>query len=446
MSHRFGAGAEPRSRSMADSTKLLVVAVGFVCSRAAPLKAEEIPPAVLNRAAAMAWALEHNPELAAIREQHGIAAAQIVIANTYPFNPVWEAKVRAAVGPESAGITNRVSNEHKLLFEVEIRGQGSHRRAAAAAALSRTDWEIAFQELNLAVRTARAFNSMLYRQEKLRLIEETVKLHEQAASQVVKLVEQSKLRPVDLIVIRTEVLDARAQTGPGRAALIAGGADLRRAMGITAGGFAVRGTLEMPARRWDLEALMQTGLGRRADLRAREAALGEAEARLRLEIANRYGNPNIGPAYEYDPSRINLIGAQLSVPLPVFNTRRGEILQRTAERDRAALEVQQIEVQIRQDVQAALRRLEEAQKVVELYRAELLPKLKKSLEGVEKLFLENEPGVDIVRVLDVRRKLLKARDGYLDALWEVSQARADLAAAVGDPVLVVDAEDAPRKP
>ena len=38
-----------------------------------------------------------------------------------------------------------------------------------------------------------------------------------------------------------------------------------------------------------------------------------------------------------------------------------------------------------------------------------------------------------------RRKLLKMRDGYLDAQWEASQAQADLAAAVGDPALAVPA-------
>ena len=37
------------------------------------------------------------------------------------------------------------------------------------------------------------------------------------------------------------------------------------------------------------DAVMQTALERRADLHAREAAVGEAEARLRLEVANRYG-------------------------------------------------------------------------------------------------------------------------------------------------------------
>jgi hypothetical protein len=41
-------------------------------------------------------------------------------------------------------------------------------------------------------------------------------------------------------------------------------------------------------------------------------------------------------------------------------------------------------------------------------------------------------------VLDIRRKLLKARDSYLDALWEASQAQSDLTAAVGGPTPLVD--------
>jgi hypothetical protein len=47
--------------------------------------------------------------------------------------------------------------------------------------------------------------------------------------------------------------------------------------------------------------------------------------------------------------------------------------------------------------------------------------------------------VDLSRVLEVRRRLLRARGVYLDALWELSQARADLAAAVGEPGLGLDA-------
>src|SRR5439155_26049987 len=150
-------------------------------------------PAILTREAAMRWALHNNPELAVLRQQHGISAAAVIIAETYPFNPVWEAKVRAVSGPESAGITNRVSNEHKLRLDVEVRHQGQYRRRAAGAALTRTDWEIAFQEVSLAVRVLRAFDAVIYQQNKRRLVEEALRVNEEAAKDVSVLTEQGKL-------------------------------------------------------------------------------------------------------------------------------------------------------------------------------------------------------------------------------------------------------------
>jgi cobalt-zinc-cadmium efflux system outer membrane protein len=428
--------------------------IGYLCALACVLVAAGLlladPPfpdsdttrQSLTLAQAITLALENNPELAAFRQQHGMAAAGVVIARTYPFNPVWEGKVRAAEGPVSAGITNRVSNEHKFLLEVEVRGQGKQRRQAAQAALSRTDWEIAFQETALAVRVARAFNAILYRREKLRLLEDTIRLNEKAVDQIDALVAQGRLRRADFLSARSELNDTRAQLSTVRGALAAAWSDLHLALGSMKEAFDLDGTLDPPASQWQAEMLLQTALERRADLHAREAAVAEADARLRLEVANRYGNPNIGPAYEYDPTRINLIGAQITLPLPVFNTRRGEIMQRQAERARAALDCQQAELLVRHDVQAAMTRVEQAQTALIVYRTQVLRDARSGVSEIDILFRQGEPGVDVPRVIEFRRKLLKARDGYLDALLEMRQATADLAAAVGDPALALGADSA----
>jgi outer membrane protein TolC len=88
----------------------------------------------------------------------------------------------------------------------------------------------------------------------------------------------------------------------------------------------------------------------------------------------------------------------------------------------------------------------QAEETLKAYRSQIIPELKKGVDSFEELFEKNDPSVDLLKVLDVRRKLLKARDGYLDALWEMSQGRADLAAAVGDPSLPTTAESPPSKP
>jgi hypothetical protein len=40
--------------------------------------------------------------------------------------------------------------------------------------------------------------------------------------------------------------------------------------------------------------------------------------------------------------------------------------------------------------------------------------------------------VTLAQIIDIRRRLLRTRDAYLDALFELSQAQTDLAAAVAD--------------
>jgi cobalt-zinc-cadmium efflux system outer membrane protein len=398
------------------------------------------------REAMVRWALENNPEMAAIRQQRGIAAAGVVLAATYPFNPVFESRVEGASGPESAGITNVVLNEHKVLLELELHGQRDYREQAAAAAMTRTEWEVAFQEIQLATRVLRAFDGVLYRIEKLRLADERIRLNESAANQILKLREQGKLSPADLILILTEVDDSKAQRGASDLALVTAEYELRRAAGAVGEPFEPEGSLERTAPLVDQDALMSAALERRPDLRAKQAAIAEAEAKVRLETSNRYGNPTLGPSYGLDPTRVSSLGVTLIVPLPTFNTHRGEILQRQAEQARAVLELQQVNVQVQQDVQSAVARLRRAKTLVESYEKQVLPNLRKSLEAVEKLFAQGEPGVDVVRVLEIRRNLLRGRDAYLDALWEQAQAEADLVGAVGDLAMVFGQSGSPRSP
>jgi outer membrane protein, heavy metal efflux system len=430
--------------------RIVVLLGGFVailtatCSDAADLPAPTpaSPPLALD--AAIRLALQQNPEIAALRQQHGIAAAGVVVARAYPFNPVWENRVRSAF-PASAGVTNNTPFETTLLLELELRGQGKFRKAAAQAVLSRADWEIAAQETTLSVRVIRAFDTVVYRFQKNQLLLDTLELDRKTAEQAKGLVAAGKLRPGDVIILRSEIEDARAQIGQGRTALATAWNDLRSALGIVGGPtFDLQGDLTAPPLPTEpAPVLAEAARDHRADRHAREAAVAEADATLRLEIANRFGNVTAGPTYEFDNSSINNIGAMVSVPLPVLNLRRGAILQRQAEKARAALDLRQVDVQIDQEVAAALTRLAQARAWASTYTQDVLPNLEKSLKEIRLLFESGDATVGALQILDVQRKLLKARDGLLDAQFEVRQAVADLAAALGDPALAVGACPAP---
>jgi outer membrane protein, heavy metal efflux system len=416
---------------------VLTVALGLVGGLS--VQAQEPPAApklpVVTLQAALAFALENNPALTVQRKQLGVASARVVIADLYPFNPTIETRVQQASGPESAGITNRVPVEQFLFLELELRHQRTIRRQGAAAGFSRTEWEIAFQEQTVAADVKRAYAALLYRQQKLRLLEETLRLNEQLVGNIRRLIDLGKLKSADLVLAQTEVIDLRDQIGAGREAEAAARQDLLRALGATAAAFEVEGPLSPPSRAWDAAALTDWALTRRADVRARQMAVAEAAANARLVTANRYGNPSVGTVFSYDPSRVSMIGVQVNFPIPVLNDRRGEIAQSEAERAVALAQLQQTEVVVKQDVAAALARLAAAERRAEQTRTQNLPAFQRAVEDMEKLFEAGEPGVDALRVIDVRRKLLRARDGYLDAQWSVRQSRIDLAAATGEPAL-----------
>jgi outer membrane protein TolC len=407
---------------------------------------DELPPPrpaleapVLGIGDVVNWALQHNPELATARQNHGIAAAAVVIARTYPFNPIAQHYVWGDNGPTAALVTNHVFNEHTFRLDLELRGQGGHRRAMAQAALSRTDNEIATLEVAMAVRAIRAFNAFLYRRDKLRVLEESLQLQERTAEQIGRLVEQNRLPRVELLLARADLSEARALRGPAQTNLDIAANDLRRVLGVVDEPFQVLGTLEATVVRPDVKTLMEVALEHRPDLRGFKMGLQEAEARLRLEIANRWGNPSLGPAMEYNETSVTFVGMWMIWQIPVLNTRQGDIMMRRAERGRARLLVEQSEVQIRQDVQAALARLTDAEEVVRVYRTETLPAVRESRETLDRWFAQGEAGVDLARVIEIRRRLLRLRDAYLDALWEMNQSKADLAAALGDPSVAIAA-------
>jgi cobalt-zinc-cadmium efflux system outer membrane protein len=390
-------------------------------------------PQVYTPEEAIHFALQNNPMLLAVREQRGFAQGGVVIARTYPYNPIASLRTSGVSGPE---VSNWVAQSHSITIDVELRGQRFFRKDAAFAALTRTEWEIASQEVAVAISTVRAFNTVVYRQRKLEVQEDTIKFSKGVVDQVKKLAILNRLRPADLILAGTEYDADRAQLGQGSAALAVARAELRRQLGTFDDSFTVRGELDLPLPTTDIAVYAEAAKEKRPDLQARKFAVTEAQAKLRLQVADRYGNLYLGPSYEYNETRSNFIGLQFGGPIPVLNRKSGEIMQAQATFARALADVQQLDIQAGQDVQAALARLAAARAWVESYKAEVLPHLLEAVKDMNKLF-ENDPGVDVLKVIGVQRNYLRAFDNYLDALYELSQARADLAAAVADPALAV---------
>ena len=394
-------------------------------------------PPVVTAAAAVDWALQFNPALMTVRRRHQIAEAGVVIAQIYPYNPILQNQLQYCNGPPSAGNTFYAPFQSGFMWQVQIRGQRGYRVQYARATLARTDWEIAYQEQLVAVNAVRAFRGLLYRQEKLRLFEEMVRINEEAYAAVKALTEKGKLGTSDLILARAQVSSYRSQLGLGRDARLQALYALRQALGTTQEDIAVSGTLEPEGQSCTDEVLAEAALARRGDYQAARVAVDEAAANVRYTIANRFGNPSVGPLVNMDNSRSYFIGGSFNIPLPIFNSSQGNILQTRAVQAQTVVALRQKEIEVRQAVQVAVGRLRNARAWVMSYQKEILPNLEADLQAIDKLLRSGEPKVRVLDVISVRRRLLQARSDYLDALWTLNQAQADLAAAVGDPMLAL---------
>jgi len=429
-----------RTRRFACRVGLLLTAAAVAApplAAQAPMLPENVAAHVVTLDQSVSWALQNNPDLAVFRQQRGIATAGIVIAKTYPFNPVWGSAVLGVIPPPGGDVSNRVFNQHTLTQDIELHGQAKIRREVAGAALSRVEWEIVRQEQMLAVLTVRAFHGSIYQQEKLRVLDDAIGLQEETSKKVKQLVAQGiRLKAADFMLARSDELEARSQRGSRQTQAVMARHELRRVMGVQNEVVEISGKLTNATPAGAAEPWTQLALQKRADLQAMHMAYVEAEQRERLEIANRFGNPQVGVKTEYNESGVTFVGPTIQFAVPVFNAKRGEILQRQAEKAKVLLEMQRIEIQINQEVQAALDRLREAKKWVGSLENDILPTLRRTMEDFDKLFAQGE--VDVLRLIDVRRRYLRSRDSYLDALWELHQARADLAAAVGDFTLATE--------
>lgn len=410
----------------------------FVLAVALPAWAQE--RLVLTAPEAMALALRDNPELAAIRQRAGIAAADIVIARSLPVGPEWSGEIRGVTGPRSE-LRDHFTTFHALLFTLQPRGARGLREQAAAAGFSRVEAEIAHEETKLALAVYRAVHDLLQRQERLTVAEKLARQTEEVAKALAKAGGQLKVTQVDLLLVRTDLAEAQVQVQAARQAHLTAAQELRRLLGVPSAALTVRGTLAVDRLAWDADALQPVALERRNDLQARRLAVGEAEARLRLERVMRFGSPTLGPSYEFNEDRLSFIGAQFTVPIPVHN-KRGDIQKREAELTQALLQVRQTEIEIQIELRAALEQLRQAEAEAAAYDKDVLPVIRGARDVTAKLVARAFEDTDPVRLLEFERRVARAEDGYVGARWNVIAARARLAAAVGDAGLAVEA--APR--
>lgn len=391
-------------------------------------------------------AMAHNPALAVDRYGMAIAGGEVTKAQIYPHNP--EIEVSPALGgdrhPSDPGLKFVYDAQVGVSQIVELKGQGAIRRRRAKALADQASWQVRDAERGVRVQVLRAFGAVLLAQQRVRLAGEIVDLSRELLRVARELYEAGHVPRLD--ALRAEVeerLAVNEQTAAQRA-LTALKRDLILLMGRPSDlSFEAAGPLAYGALAIVERALAENALSVRPDVKAVEAGLQVTEAETALVQAQQtFPAVNLSAHYEFSreaEARQHRAILGLSVPLPVFNRREGDLEIAMARRSRQAARLDLVKTTISVQVEQALERFHASRRIVEQFTQHILPQQQDNFEMLREGYQLGQ--FTLTEVLVIQREFIQGRSRYLDAIAEFNAALVDLEAVSGTAVIDIN-----RKP
>jgi len=406
---------------MRRAARVLVLVGSLFCGQrtlAAPIR--------LTIDDAVARATTANLELNAARKDLDVAAANVTRSKAWlPANPFLSAgsqhTSQSGLGPNYILYLSQ---------ELEVGGQRQRRIDAATEGTEKAAWDVKSVEATLAANVKVAFIHALIAADRVVLAHQGLDAAVQISS---TLAQEDRLADQ----CRFDFNAAKIQESRARRDLVAAErtrdsalGTLRRLLGLPidqeielAGAPQTNATALPP----DAE-LLERALHQRADLLALRQAVRRSEAQLAL--TRRQAIPNVTLSASY--SRFEgetLAGGDIGVPLPIFQRKAGDVQEAIAERERAALQVQNLEHTITQEVIDARRACADAASDMQTFARDTIPKGEENLQIERRLAAKGDAAV--ADLIGVQIDLLTARGEQLDALQTYNESLIELERVTG---------------
>lgn len=202
------------------------------------------------------------------------------------------------------------------------------------------------------------------------------------------------------------------------------------------------GDLDAEARVFALDDLLASALKKRTDLVAVRSALDVAENEMRLAEANRWVDLGLSLGINHTPpvyasgldvggspfpapaNMSNSMSATLSIPIPFSRRQKGELVQASAARSQARLQIQSLEQKTRADVASAIAQYEAASRQLQSYKGGILLDADKVLDGLQ--FSYKRGNASLLELIQAQRTTNEVYLAYFDALGNHTKALAAL--------------------
>lgn len=395
------------------------------------------PDARITVADAITQALARNRDLAVSRRDIDVGRGRLQQARRYPFNPdlAVEGGAGRTVGrepePERRGVGG---GKVGLSQVVEIRGQRGLRVRGAESEVARAEWSARETERDVVAQTTTAFSELLVAQERLALVQQALALATGLRDTAKRLVDAGDVPEVDLLRAEVEVRRAANRVTQEEAGVQRAVRTLALLIGAAPDApLVATGPLLLDPVPGNLDDLLASARVGRPDLKVAESAIESTRAALRLVRADRFLpaltlSASYSDALDFD-GRTQLMLLGVSVPLPLWNRRDGDVRAAEAEIARQQAERDRVLARIDKEVTTAFQQFGAARRVAEDYLRQIVPAQEQNAKLIQEGYRLGQ--LRLTEALLAQRDLIDVRLAYLDALATYNATRVELQKSVG---------------
>jgi outer membrane protein, heavy metal efflux system len=303
------------------------------------------------------------------------------------------------------------------------------RQRAADAGLSGALAGMEEAKVVLAAEVKSAFFKLLFSQQDVQLAGENLKTIEEFVKLISARVETKESPKFELVKATVELQKAQKDLARAENALLVARTNLNKVTGKALGEhFAVQGEYEAIKSGLDLGVLTEQALNRHPTLRRYEKAVEQAQFTLQHERAARIPNVSIIGQYHREAGDESM-AAGLSVPVPIWYRRQGEIGAAMGTHHRAQAEHIRVQHELEQAVTQYFQEMQTAQRQIQVFEKGLLFQAKEALDIAQ--FSFRHGAASLLEVIDAQRVYSQTLLEFAHARAAYSLALARLEQAVG---------------
>ncbi|MBT0663093.1 TolC family protein [Geobacter pelophilus] len=381
--------------------------------------------------------LQNNGDLKSFREEKGIRDAGKIRAGLLP-NPTldFEAGTGALTGSSAENsLSLGVSQEFFLA------GKREKRLTIAEQELEMYRWQLADRERALRDEVKTAFYDVILAEQRIVLTDRAIALNRQLLDVTKERLAAGDIPELEMNLVKVELARGEGAKIDVERALNQNQAKLGTLMGLSVGEYpAIVGSLESATSMTkNLPELKQLAHGKRPDLKALEAEKNRGESDIILAQAESIPNLTAGFAIKRDTTAIEvgsaeykdtdyIIGLKLSMPIPLFDKNQAGVQEARAKRSSTESRLTAVTRNVERDVETAYTSVLNAEKVLSLYKSNIIPQLEENLKLTQEAYRLGEVG--ILSVIQEQKKFFEVSEGYLTALHARQLALVKLESAV----------------